>query len=335
MAAAASWLGRSIERVEDAALLTGRGRYIDDLGVAPGTLHAAILRSSHAHANIRAIRTEAAAAAPGVAAVITGAEVARLSAPLLPVLRAPLDGWPIAVERVRYMGEPVAVVVAADRYLAEDALDVIEVDYDPLPPVVDPLAALAPGASTLHDKLGSNVASDRTFRSGGPEAAFAAAPHRIAVEIRYPRNSCTLIETSAIVADYDPGEDAYDILANFMGPFSLQAVMARALKVPGNRLRLRTPPDAGGSFGVKQGLAPYMVLLGIAARVAGRPVKWIEDRLEHLVGSVSATNRVTRLSAAVDNDGRVRALDWDQIEDVGAHPRAPEPGTPHRTHGNP
>src|ERR1043166_9103395 len=144
MAAAASWLGRSIERVEDAALLTGRGRYIDDLGVAPGTLHAAILRSSHAHANIRAIRTEAAAAAPGVAAVITGAEVARLSAPLLPVLRAPLDGWPIAVERVRYMGEPVAVVVAADRYLAEDALDLIEVDYDPLPAVVDPLPALAP-----------------------------------------------------------------------------------------------------------------------------------------------------------------------------------------------
>jgi len=334
MAAAASWLGRSIERFEDAALLTGRGRYIDDLGVAPGTLHAAILRSSHAHANIRAIDVKAAAAAPGVAAVITGADVSALSAPLVPVLRAPLEGWPIAVERVRYVGEPVAVVVAADRYLAEDALDLIEVDYDPLPAVVDPLAALAPDASTLHDKLGSNVASDRTFRYGDPEAAFAAAPHRIAVEIRYPRNSCTPIETSGVVADYDAGEDAYDILANFMGPFSLHAVMARALKVPGNRLRLRTPPDAGGSFGVKQGLVPYMVLMGIAARVAGRPVKWIEDRLEHLVGSVSATNRVTRLAAAVDADGRIRALDWDQVEDVGAHLRAPEPATLYRMHGN-
>jgi 2-furoyl-CoA dehydrogenase large subunit len=332
--AAASWLGRSIERVEDAALLTGRGRYIDDLGVPPGTLHAAILRSSHAHANIRAISTAVAAAAPGVAAVITGAEVAALSAPLVPVLRAPLEGWPIAVGRVRYMGEPVAVVVAADRYLAEDALDLMEVDYDPLPALVDPLAALAPDAPILHDKLGSNVASDRTFRYGDPDAAFAAAPHRIAVDIRYPRNSCTPIETYGIVADYDPGEDAYDILANFMGPFSLHAVMARALKIPGNRLRLRTPPDAGGSFGVKQGLVPYMVLMGIAARVAGRPVKWIEDRLEHLVASVSATNRVTRLAAAVDSDGRIRALDWDQVEDVGAHLRAPEPATLYRMHGN-
>jgi 2-furoyl-CoA dehydrogenase large subunit len=334
MAAAAGWLGRSIERVEDAALLTGRGRYIDDLGVPPGTLHAAILRSSHAHAHIRAIRTAAAAAAPGVAAVITGRDVAALSTPLVPVLRVPLEGWPIAVERVRYVGEPVAVVVAADRYLAEDALDLIEVDYDPLPAVVDPLAALAPDAPTLHAKLGSNVASDRSFRYGDPDAAFAAASRRVSVEIRYPRNSCTPIETFGIVAEHDPGEDGYDILANFMGPFSLHAVMARALKVPGNRLRLRTPPDAGGSFGVKQGLVPYMVLMAIAARVCGRPVKWIEDRLEHLVGSVSATNRVTQLSAAVDHDGRIRALDWDQIEDVGAHLRAPEPATLYRMHGN-
>src|ERR1043166_2139338 len=246
MAAAASWLGRSIERVEDAALLTGRGRYIDDLGVAPGTLHAAILRSSHAHANIRAIRTEAAAAAPGVAAGLTGAEVARLSAPLLPVLRAPLDGWPIAVERVRYMGEPVAVVVAADRYLAEDALDLIEVDYKPLPAVVHPRDALDPDSSVLHEGLGGNIASDRSFRYGDPETAFAEAAHRIAVDVHYPRNSCTPIETYGVVADYDPGEDAYDVLATFQGPFSIHPVLARALKVPGNRLRLRTPPVSGG-----------------------------------------------------------------------------------------
>jgi 2-furoyl-CoA dehydrogenase large subunit len=333
MAAAASWLGRSIERIEDAALLTGRGRYIDDLGVPPGTLHAAILRSSHAHAKINAIRADAAVAAPGVAAVITGADVTALSASLAVGVKTPIACWPIAVERVRYVGEPMAVVVAADRYLAEDALDLIEVDYAPLPAVVDPLAALE-GAPLLHEPLGSNVASDRTFRYGDPEAAFAKSPHRIAIDIRYPRNSCTPIETYGVVADYDPGEDAYDILANFMGPFSLHPVMARALKVPGNRLRLRTPPDAGGSFGVKQGIMPYVVLIGVAARACGRPVKWIEDRLEHLAASVSATNRVTRLAAAVDPDGRIRALDWDQIEDVGAHIRAPEPATLYRMHGN-
>ena len=124
------------------------------------------------------------------------------------------------------------------------------------------------------------------------------------------------------------------MLANFQGPFSLHPVMARALKVPGNRLRLRTPPDSGGSFGVKQAIFPYIVLIAAAARVAGRPVKWIEDRLEHLCASVSATNRVTTLEAAVDRDGRITALAWDQLEDCGAHLRAPEPATLYRMHGN-
>jgi len=331
---AASWLGRSIERFEDAALLTGRGRFIDDLAVRPGTLHAAILRSSHAHAVIRSISTGAARAARGVAAVLTGANVAALSTSLVAAVKAPIECWPIAVDKVRYMGEPVAVVVAADRYLAEDALDLIEVEYDPLPANVDPLAALAPDATVLHEALGSNLASDRSFRYGDPEGAFARAPHRIGIDVRYPRNSCTPIETYGVVAEYDPGEDAYDILANFMGPFSLHPVMARALKVPGNRLRLRTPPDSGGSFGVKQGVAPYVVLIGVAARACGAPVKWTEDRLEHLAASVSATNRATRLEAAVDADGRIHALSWDQIEDVGAHLRAPEPATLYRMHGN-
>src|SRR4029434_7188439 len=158
-------------------------------------------------------------------------------------------------------------------------------------------------------------------------------PHRVSVTIRYPRNSCTPIETYGLIAEYDANEDAYDVLANFMGPFSLHAVMARALKVPGNRLRLRTPPDSGGSFGVKQGLFPYIVLMGVAARVVGRPHNWSEYRLEHLVASVSATNRVTTLEAALDAHGRVHALAWDQIEDVGAHIRAPEPSTLSRVHG--
>jgi 2-furoyl-CoA dehydrogenase large subunit len=332
--ATGQWLGQSIERVEDAALLTGRGRFIDDLGVPPGCLHAAILRSPHAHARIRAIDVAAARAAPGVAAVLSAADVTRLSASLLVGIRAPIECWPIAVERVRYVGEPVAVVVAADRYLAEDALELIAVDYDPLPVVVDIGAALDPAQPPLHEKLRANVASDRSFRYGDPERAFASAPHRVSVTVHYPRNSCTPIETYGIVADYDPDADAYDILANFQGPFSLHPVMARALKVPGNRLRLRTPPDSGGSFGVKQAVFPYVVLIGLAARVAGRPVKWIEDRLEHLAASVSATGRTTRIDAAVQPDGRIDALRFDQIEDVGAHVRAPEPATLYRMHGN-
>jgi 2-furoyl-CoA dehydrogenase large subunit len=330
----AAWLGQSVPRVEDATLLTGAGRFIDDLGVRPGTLHAAILRSPHAHAMIRAIHVDAARRARGVARVLTGEDVKALTASLVVGIKLPMECWPIAVDRVRYVGEPVAIVVAENRYVAEDAVDLIVVDYDPLPAIIDPLAALEAGTALLHPELGSNLASDRSFRYGDPERAFAEAPRRITVSVRYPRNSCTPIETYGILAEYDPGEDAYDVLANFQGPFSLHPVMARALKVPGNRFRLRTPPDSGGSFGVKQGLFPYVVLIGAAARAAGRPVKWIEDRLEHLCASVSATNRMTRLDAAVSLDGRVTALAFDQLEDVGAHLRAPEPATLYRMHGN-
>jgi len=328
------WIGQSIPRVEDSALLTGRGRFIDDLGVHPGTLHAAILRSPHAHADIVSIETSAAKRAQGVVAVLDGDDVKALTSSLVVGVKAPVECWPIAVGRVRYVGEPVAVVVATDRYLAEDAVDLIEVQYRARPAVIDPLAALRADAPVLHDGFGGNVASDRTFRYGNPEQAFASAAHRISIDIRYPRNSCTPIETYGLVADYDPGEDAYDVLANFQGPFSIHAVLSRALKVPGNRLRLRTPPDSGGSFGVKQGIFPYIVLIAAAARAAGRPVKWIEDRLEHLTASVSATNRATTLHAAVADDGRIHALDWDQIEDCGAHLRAPEPATLYRMHGN-
>jgi len=328
------WVGRSIPRVEDSALLTGRGRFIDDLGVRPGTLHAAILRSPHAHADIVSIDLSTAKRAPGVVAILVGEDIKALTSSLVVGVKAPVECWPIAIARVRYVGEPVAIVVASDRYLAEDAVDLIDVRYEVKPAVVDPFGALAPGAPVLHDGFPGNVASDRSFRYGEPEQAFASAPHRFSIDVRYPRNSCTPIETYGVVAEYEPGEDTYDVLANFQGPFSIHAVLSRALKVPGNRLRLRTPPDSGGSFGVKQGVFPYIVLIAAAARAAGRPVKWIEDRLEHLTASVSATNRAITLAAAVDHDGRILALDWDQVEDCGAHLRAPEPATLYRMHGN-
>src|ERR1700722_20150301 len=328
------WVGQSIPRVEDSALLTGRGRFMDDIGVHPGTLHAAILRSPHAHADIVSIETSAAKRAQGVVAVLDGADVKALTTSLVVGVKAPVECWPIAVGRVRYVGEPVAVVIASDRYKAEDAGDLIEVRYKALGANIDPLKALLPDTPVLHDGFGGNVASDRAFRYGDPERAFAKAARRVSIDIRYPRNSCTPIETYGVVADYDASEDAFDILANFQGPFSIHAVISRALKVPGNRVRLRTPPDSGGSFGVKQGVFPYIVLLAAASRAVGRPVKWIEDRLEHLTASVSATNRATTLSAAVASDGRISALDWDQVEDCGAHLRAPEPATLYRMHGN-
>lgn len=331
---AQNFVGTSVERVEDASLLTGRGGYIDDLPTRRDAAHAAFLRSPHAHAEIRKIDMQRALALPGVIAILTGKDVADMTSSLVVGVKADVECWPMAKDRVRYVGEPVVLVVAKTRYIAEDALDLIEVTYTTLPPVMDPRAALGDDSAVLHPSLGSNLINERSFRYGDPEAAFGATPHRITITTSYPRNSCTPIETYGVIADYDPCEDAYDIMANFQGPFSIHAVISRALKVPGNRMRLRTPHDSGGSFGIKQGVFPYAVLLAVAARVAGKQVKWIEDRLEHLSASVSATNRVTTLEAAVQSDGRVLALSWDQIEDCGAHLRAPEPATLYRMHGN-
>ena len=326
------YVGQSLTRLEDAWLLTGRGAFADDLGTKPGTLHAAILRSPHAHADVVAVDASAALAQPGVHAVLTGADVRAWSQPFVVGVKQPMEHWCLAQERVRYVGEPVAVVLAEDRYLAEDALEHVRVDYVPLPAVVDPEYALRPEAAVLHAGVGSNVVSDRQFDYGDPEGAFARAARTIRLDVRYPRNACTPIEGYVVVADCLAG-DGYDVLSNFQGPFALHPVMALALKVPPSKLRLRMPRDSGGSFGIKQGVFPYIVLMCLAARKTGRPVKWVEDRLEHLEAASSATNRVTRIAAAVDADGVIDALDYDQIEDCGAYLRAPEPATLYRMHG--
>src|SRR4051812_35443161 len=249
-------VGRAFERFEDDALLTGRGRYADDLGVKPGTLYAAILRSPHAHAEIAALDASRALAAPRVRAVLTGADVKRWSAPFVVGVKQPMEYRCLAVERVRYVGEPVAVVIAESRALAEDALDLISIEYRQLAVVVSIEDAIADRAALLHPAVGSNIVSDRSFRYGDPEAAFAGAPHRVALTVRYPRNSCTPIEGFVVVAEHLAGEEGYDVLSNFMGPFSLHTVMALALDVAGPRLRLRGPRDSGGSFGVKQAIFP-------------------------------------------------------------------------------
>jgi 2-furoyl-CoA dehydrogenase large subunit len=326
-------VGRALPRFEDAALLTGRGNYADDAGIKPGTLHAAILRSPHGHAELLAIDSSAALALAGVHAVLTGADVRQWATPFAVGVKQPMEHWCIAIDRVRYVGEPVAVVIADDRYVAEDALELLKVEYRQLAAVVDPEAALAADAPVLHDAVGSNLVNDRHFSYGEPAAAFAAGTRTVSLKVHYPRNSCTPIECFAVVAEYLAGDEGYDVFSNFQGPFALHPVMARALKVTGSRLRLRAPRDSGGSFGTKQAVSTYIVLLCLASRKAGAPVKWIEDRLEHLQGSVSATNRVTTIEAAVQPDGEITALRYHQIDDCGAYLRAPEPATFYRMHG--
>ena len=270
---------------------------------------------------------------PGVVTVLTGEDVAAWSKPFIAGVRQPMGHYALAVDRVRYVGEPVAVVVARDRYAAEDAVERIQAEYRERDPVVDPVAAAALGAPLLHQAVGSNVVSDRRFRYGDPHTAFNNADHQVEISSRYPRNACTPIEGFVVVAEY-LGDEGYDVLSNFQGPFSLHSVMARALGIPGSRLRLRSPRDSGGSFGVKQAIFPYIVAMCLASRKAGCPVKWVEDRLEHLLAATSATNRVTTLEAAVTANGTITALRWDQIDDCGAWLRAPEPASLYRTHGH-
>jgi 2-furoyl-CoA dehydrogenase large subunit len=328
------FVGTSTLRKEDPALLSGRGRYADDLPVPPGTLQAHVIRSSHAHAAIVRIDAAAALARPGVWAVITGEDVKKLSDPFLIALKAPVHQWSLAVGRVRYVGEPVALVVAESRYLAEDAADLVRIEYRELPVVLDPLKACEKSAPVLHEEAKTNEVSVRHFSYGDTKTAFANADARVKITTDYPRLSYTPMECYVVVAQFDPTDGGYDVLANFQGPFSTHPVMARALRVPGPKFRVRIPPDSGGSFGIKLSVFPYMVLMAIAARITGRPVKWVEDRVEHLVAASCGPNRITEIEAAVTKDGRILGLKLDQLEDYGAFLRAPMPGPLYRMHGS-
>ena len=312
--------------------MTGSARFIDDMEPVPGIRHVAILRSPHPHARIASIDTTRAGALPGVIGVVTGAELAEIIGPIPSAIRVPIDYYPMAIDKVRYTGEPVALVAAADRYLAEDALELIDVAYDPLPVAADPIAAIADDAAILHDAVGSNVVHHRTFRYGEPEAAFETADHVVRLDWRFPRYSSTPIETYGAIANFEAYPDRYTIWSNFQGPFILHALMCGSLRVPGNRLRLITAPHSGGSFGVKQAVFPYLVLLAAASRLLGAPLKWIEDRLEHLVASSSASNRVDAVEAAFRRNGELTALKFTNIVDVGAYVRAPEPASVYRMH---
>ena len=326
------WVGAPVPRKEDEALLTGHARFIDDMEPVPGLRHAALLRSPHAHADIVSIDISKAESHPGVYGVVTGVDISAATGPIPSAVRVPIDYYPMAVDKVRYAGEPVALVAAEDRYVAEDALELIEVEYRPLPPVVDPKAAMDDDSPLLHEAVGSNVVHRRGFRYGDPEAAFEEADRVVRLEWTFPRYSSTPMETYGAVAQFEPAPDRYTIWSNFQGPFILHALMCGALKVPGNRLRLITSPQSGGSFGIKQGMYPYMVLLAASSRLLGVPLKWIEDRLEHLVGSSAASNREDAVEAAFRNDGTLIGLKFLNVVDVGAYIRAPEPASVYRMH---
>ena len=251
MAAAERWVGKSLERFEDAALLTGRARFMDDLEPAAGLCHAAILRSQHGCADIRSIDVSAALALPGVFGVLTPDDVAAMSNPIGNMVSRKLHYYPCAVGRARYFGEPIAVVVAESRYIAEDAVDLIAVNYDPKTCGRDHRGCAGIGLNRpARGFRQQRCVHERTFRYGDPEGEFAKAAKVVACTVDYPRVNSTPIETYGVIADFDAGNGRYTVWSNFQGPYAMHPLVCDALRVRGQQLRLISSPSSGGSFGI-------------------------------------------------------------------------------------
>src|SRR5213592_3763788 len=328
------WIGKPVKRVEDARLLTGRGTYIDDHPPVANLHHAAIVRSPHAHARIAGYDLTAALAVDGVVGAVTGEDVLRHTKPFSVGVTAPVHYYCAATDKARFVGEPVAVLVAKTRYIAEDAAELVRVRYEPLPAVVDPERALEPDAPVLHDAVGTNLAGHRRLVYGDPDRAFGEADVVLKERFRFPKYGSTPIETYGVIAAWDSLEGVCTVWSNFMGPFIMHPLTARVLGLPENQLRFIVPPDIGGSFGIKTSIYPYIALIALAARRTGVPVKWIEDRREHLLASSSGTDRVAYRELAAKKDGTILGMRFRWLDNVGGYIWSPEPGCSFRPTGN-
>jgi carbon-monoxide dehydrogenase large subunit len=312
-------IGARIRRTEDPRLLTGLGSYTDDRQVAR-VLHVAFRRSEQAHARIRSVDCTAARGAPGVVAVLTAQDLPEVT-PLLATSR--MKGYtatpilPLARDKVRYVGEPVVGIVAESRYLAEDAAELVAIDFEPLPVIADPAAA-ARGGPLLHDEAGTNVVVAREFKRGDVDAAFAAAPIRIGATFRMRRHTPMAIEPRAYLAEYEPGRDALTLHSATQVPGIIRDALAAALDLPGHRTRV-VAPDVGGGFGGKGSLYPEEIFVCAAARQLRRAVKWTADRMEDFAATSQAFDEIIRAELALDAQGTMLALRADVIGDVGAY----------------
>ncbi len=315
-------LGTSVPRKEDARLLTGRGRFVSDLSL-PGMLHVAFVRSPLAHGRIRRIDAAAARRSPGVVAVVTGddPEVAGHALRARSSLRSYVEtAQPLlAGERVRFNGEAVAAVVAADRYLAEDAADLVELDCDPLPVVVDAVEACAAGCpAVVHAGAPDNVLLRRTFDAGDVDAALAASHLVVERRFRTNRHAGVPLEGRAGVASWDPGDGTLTLWSGTQIPHLARHGLAELLGLPERRVRVLAP-DVGGGFGVKASLYPEDAMLCLLAIRLGRPVKWVEDRLENLLSASHARDHAYTVRAGFDAAGTLLALDADVVCNAGAY----------------
>ena len=317
------YIAKKRRPVEDRRFLAGAGRFVADVDL-PGTLHVALVASPYPQARIGRIDGAAALALPGVRAVVTGRDLALALEPMMSGLDVPkVLRYPLAHGLARYVGEWVVAVVAESRALAEDAAELVEIEYESLPHVVDPEAALLPDAPLVHPDHGSNLLYRRKFVWGPVDEDFAAAPHHVTYRARWHRSATVPIETFGVVARWDPGARLLDIWASIQMP-KFPEQLARALRLPGNAVRTHFDIDVGGSYGGKRGLK-HSILAGYLARRLGAPVRLIEDRLDNLRGGdAHGPDRIFDVSLAFDDAGIVRAMRMRALDDVGAHAgRAP------------
>jgi carbon-monoxide dehydrogenase large subunit len=314
-------VGQRIRRFEDPRLLAGAGRYVDDIAPA-GVLHVALRRSDYPHARITGIEIGDALSVPGVVKIFAAADLAGDMHPAIPVSR--MKGYyatpifPLARGKVRYVGEPVVAVVAESRYAAEDALEHIQIDYEPLPFAIRAEDGLADGAPLLHEEAGTNAIIAREFGRGDVDAAFDQATVRVGARFRLMRKTAVAMEMRACLAEWDTRRRALTLHTASNIPGVIRDVLSGCLDLPGNRLRV-VAPDVGGSFGGKGSLYPEEMLVAVLARKLERPVKWTSDRLEDLSATSQAFDEVMDAELAVDAEGRFLGLRADVIGDIGAY----------------
>jgi carbon-monoxide dehydrogenase large subunit len=329
---ASKLMGAEVKRKEDPRLITGASQYVADVSL-PGMHHVAFVRSPHPHARIRSIDPAAALARPGVRAVVTGRDLASHVAPL-PIDTESTEGGggeaaaPTAIgrkhhalstDRVRHVGEAVAAVIAESEALAVDAAGDVRVDWEVLPAVADPAAAMAPGAPQLFDDAPGNVDHTQAIRAGDPDAAFTRAHRVVKQRMVSQRLSGVPLEPRAVVAAPDPTTGGLVVWATNQAPHGLRNGLATALGIPQNMIRV-IAPEVGGGFGVKFGVYPEDATVAALARLLRIPLRWVETRVEHMTATTHGRAQVADVEAAVEPDGTVTALRMHVVANVGAYP---------------
>jgi carbon-monoxide dehydrogenase large subunit len=322
-------VGKRIRRREDPRLITGTATYVDDIKM-PGMHHACIVRSPYAAARIKSVNIKPALEAPGVVAVFTSEDTKDIGpvpcGASLPGLRVP-DHRVLATERTYYVGHPIAVVVAADRYVARDAADLVEVDYEPLPAVADPEKALEAGAPAVHPEWPDNIAFTYNQAGGDVEAAFKDADVIVKERIVSQRLIPSPMETRGIVAEYKSGDKALTIYSSTQIPHLLRTLVALQLGIPEHKLRI-VAPEVGGGFGCKLNVYAEEALMGFVAMKIGKPVKWIESRRENFTCTIHGRGHVDYLELAAKKDGTILGMKMKLIQDLGAYHQLLTPAIP-------